>query len=64
MTIEICPRCKGYGFITIDVGSHKSEYETETCSQCLGSGRIEMESIYREAPFKSGESERYHRNVL
>jgi len=54
--IIICTRCKGFGFVEFDVGSHKSEYETEVCGACKGSGRLEQTTDVTVAPFVPDEN--------
>ena len=49
--IVICGRCGGYGQISYDVGSHKSEYKYKKCSECGGSGRLEMTTHIEHKPF-------------
>lgn len=63
MILEICDRCKGFGLVDIDVGSHNSEWEQITCGECNGSGRLEVTKSTKIRPFKAGTSPRYHRTV-
>ena len=52
--IIICPRCKGFGQVEFDVGTHKSEYKQEECGQCQGSGRLVQTTTITEVPFVPG----------
>lgn len=63
MIIEICDRCKGFGILDIDVGSHNSEREQETCNKCGGSGRLEITTSTKTRPFAADTSRRYHREA-
>ena len=52
--IVICPKCKGFGFVEHDIGTHKSEYITEVCKKCKGSGRLEKTVTTEYKPFVPG----------
>ena len=51
--IEICEECKGTGEITIDNGTHNSDYETHTCVDCKGSGKVEKHTFKYTIPYDS-----------
>ncbi len=60
--IEICERCKGFGLVEFDVGTHNSEYETEECGACKGSGRITVDTTIKRKPFVPGKSQRLYQS--
>lgn len=49
--IVICDKCKGYGYVEFDIGTHKSEYKTKVCSKCKDSGRLAQTTITTEVSF-------------
>ncbi len=51
--IKVCGDCAG-------TGTHKSEYWTEVCKRCDGSGRVVVTVSLTEKPFVPGESKRLH----
>lgn len=53
--IVICDRCKGAGQVEQNHGSHNSDWRTEICTTCEGSGRLVMEVSTNYEPFKPGE---------
>ena len=61
MEIVICKNCKGTGFVYFDVGTHKSEYEYQTCTVCMGSGRMELKVIEKRIPFVPDINKAYKR---
>jgi excinuclease UvrABC ATPase subunit len=42
MTIEICDKCKGSGFLTIEDPNDYGEYITISCPECGGTGRVRV----------------------
>ena len=51
MKIEICKKCNGTGEITVDVGTHNSDYEIHKCPNCNGTGRLKTETFSYAVPF-------------
>ena len=56
-SVEICPACKGRGYVTEEhlTDYHKGEYEItkRTCKRCNGSGLVKVATITerREEPY-------------
>lgn len=56
-SVEICPNCKGHGYVTEEylTNYHNGEYETtkRTCKRCNGSGLVKVTTITerREEPY-------------
>lgn len=44
--IKICERCDGEGTTRHDVGYHSTEWVTETCKKCNGTGRVKEFHYY------------------
>jgi len=59
MEVKLCKTCNGDGTNTYDIGTHYSDYKTETCSHCGGTGRILKGSYSYEVPFNFDKSKIY-----
>lgn len=59
MYIDICGSCKGSGEIEENVGTHHSEYESKTCINCNGTGRLKIKVYQLIIPFNIDDKKIY-----